>query len=1056
MADTASRGRRQSKTLLLTDIQGSTRMWEHDPEAMGTAVARHDEIVRAATEVAGGQLVKSKGEGDSTFSVFDDAGAALHAAVSLQRALAAEAWLTSEPLRVRVGIHTGEVELREGDFYGRTVNRASRIRELATGASIVLSAATVAASDDHVPSGTDLVDLGAHQLRGLVGAEHVYALAHPDLPDPDLLLASLRRRATPPVPAALRVHGGAEMVGRDRELAELGEAWSATGAQRPVFALIGGEPGVGKTRLAAALAEHAAASGALVLFGRCDEEPLRPYQPFAEALGCALDRLSDSEVVDAAGDVAPELVLLRPELRTRIAVLGEATGERFALFDAIASFLARISIAWPTLIVLDDLHWADEPSLALLRHTLQVNGASSTMVVATYRDTDIAADCPLVQSLVSVRREVPTVELALRGLDRADVATLLGAAHQDALDDVWAVSDGNPFFVVELVRELGRSSPSGVPQSVRQSVIDRVERLPAEARDFLRAAAITGVDVDVAVAAAAAGVEVDAARPTVVRGVLLELPEAPHRLRFAHGLVREAVLDAMTSVSRAALHRRVAVAIETLHGDRLDQHGARLAYHYREAGELAAQGPAFAWSMRAGRYAGNLLAYEEAESHFRDAARIADGDSDVGGRITADLELAEVLRRSGRPATGQALAESAAATASEVGSSDLAAWAVFTTRFGQALGVPGNLDTIRIARSNLQADSAWKGPLDVAYAGELLQALDVDAGIELLTAVRDRARLAGDGVLLGLALTGSHMFVDRLAAVDEILAALASADEATAPSVRLSPRVLRVQTESLRIGQLVAAGDVAAARQAAIDFTQRYGDETGTLESNVPLFAMSDALLSGDWLGWQRRVADFRGDPELASAYAAQLLAGEMIAAWLRGSLAELASGIEALPSSLMFVRPGLAIALAHSERFDDASRVVAECAANDGFARRGRTVSGRVELVLLGYAVAHIGDIGAARAIYETLLPRRGQIAAWAGWAFWGAFDAVLGALAASRGQAAEAVSHLEAARELHDRAGWRALSAITTADLVAALLDRGSPGDAGTAAPAWRARPT
>ena len=582
-----------------------------------------------ATEVAGGQLVKSKGEGDSTFSVFDDAGAALDAAVSLQRALAAEAWLTSEPLRVRVGIHTGEVELREGDFYGRTVNRAARIRELATGASIVLSAATVAASDDHVPSGTDLVDLGAHQLRGLVGAEHVYALAHPDLPDPDLLLASLRRRAAPPVPAALRVHGGAEMVGRDRELAELGEAWSAAGAQRPVFALIGGEPGVGKTRLAAALAEHAAASGALVLFGRCDEEPLRPYQPFAEALGCALDRLSDSEVVDAAGDVAPELVLLRPELRTRIAVLGEATGERFALFDAIASFLARISLARPTLIVLDDLHWADEPSLALLRHTLQVNGASSTMVVATYRDTDIAADCPLVQSLVSLRREVPTVELALRGLDRADVATLLGAAHRDALDDVWAVSDGNPFFVVELVRELGRSSPSGVPQSVRQSVIDRVERLPAEARDFLRAAAITGVEVDVAVAAAAAGVEVDAARPTVVRGVLLELPEAPHRLRFAHGLVREAVLDAMTSVSRAALHRRVAVAIETLHGDRLDQHGARLAYHYREAGELAAQGPAFAWSMRAGRYAGNLLAYEEAESHFRDAARIADGDNDV-------------------------------------------------------------------------------------------------------------------------------------------------------------------------------------------------------------------------------------------------------------------------------------------------------------------------------------------------------------------------------------------------------------------------------------------
>ena len=324
-------------------------------------------------------------------------------------------------------------------------------------------------------------------------------------------------------------------------------------------------------------------------------------------------------------------------------------------------------------------------------------------------------------------------------------------------------------------------------------MIDRVERL--RRREFLRAAAITGVEVDVAVAAAAA-----ASRSTRLDRCVAccSSSQAPHRLRRARPGA-EAVLDAMTSMSRAALPRRVAVAIGPLHGDRLDQHGARLALG--DMGEVGAQGPAFAWSMRAGRYAGNLAAYEEAESHFRDAARIADGDNDVSGRITADLELAEVLRRSGRPATGQALAESAAATASEVGSSDLAAWAVFTTRFGQALGVPGNIDTIRIARSNLHADSAGRDR-STSRAGELLQALDVDAGIELLTPCAT-ARLTGDGVLLG-PLTGSHMFVDRLAAVDEILAALASADGR--PLRRCdSRRVLRVQTESLRIRQLVAA-----------------------------------------------------------------------------------------------------------------------------------------------------------------------------------------------------------------------------------------------------------
>ena len=253
------------------------------------------------------------------------------------------------------------------------------------------------------------------------------------------------------------------------------------------------------------------------------------------------------------------------------------------------------------------------------------------------------------------------------------------------------------------------------------------------------------------------------------------------------------------------------------------------------------------------------------------------------------------------------------------------------------MGVPGNLDTIQRARSNLVADSAWKGPLDVAYAGELIQALDVDAGIALLDGARDRARFAHDGVLLGLALTGSHMFVDRLAVtVDEISTALASANEATAPSVRLSPRVLRVQTESLRIGQLVAAGDVPAARRAALEFTERYGGETGTMEANIPLFAMSDAVLSGDWRGWQRRVSAFRDEPELATAYAAQIGASEMMAAWLRGTLGELTDAIEQFPSQLMFVRPGLALAFALSERVDDARSVVAECAAADGFARSG------------------------------------------------------------------------------------------------------------------------
>src|SRR5688572_16378712 len=117
-------------TMLLTDIERSTAHWERDPAAMGAAVARHDHIVRTAVEEAGGHFVKHRGEGDSTFNVFDSATAAIAAAVDLQCAMNAERWSTVEPLRVRVGIHTGEVEVRDGDYFGPTVNRAARVRAL--------------------------------------------------------------------------------------------------------------------------------------------------------------------------------------------------------------------------------------------------------------------------------------------------------------------------------------------------------------------------------------------------------------------------------------------------------------------------------------------------------------------------------------------------------------------------------------------------------------------------------------------------------------------------------------------------------------------------------------------------------------------------------------------------------------------------------------------------------------------------------------------------------------------------------------------------------------
>src|SRR5206468_5118781 len=135
----------------------------------------------------------------------------------------------------------------------------------------------------------------------------------------------------------------------------------------------------------------------------------------------------------------------------------------------------------------------------------------SVMVVGTYRDSGLHANRSLVKWLVELRREVPTVEVALHGLEQAAVSRLLGAPHRRHLDAVWSASDGNPFFVIELRRGLDDDEPGGVPQSIRQSVADRVARLLPATQQFVHVAAIAGFEVDVAVAATAAGVETDAA-----------------------------------------------------------------------------------------------------------------------------------------------------------------------------------------------------------------------------------------------------------------------------------------------------------------------------------------------------------------------------------------------------------------------------------------------------------------------------------------------------------------------------------------------------------------
>ena len=235
-------------TFLLTDLEGSTALWDRDPEAMRPALARHDALVGTAVERHGGTLIRAQGAGDSHLAVFTRVGDAVSAARAIQDAIVAEPWSTPTPLRIRIGLHTGEAEVRDGGYYGAAFNRCARLLEIGHGGEIVLSEVTASLVRDAVPAGWALRDLGERRLRGLSRAEHAYQLVPNGAPT-----ASPTARALDGWPRTLPVET-TSLVGRGRDLEQI-QAMIRSGAR---IVTLTGPGGVGKTRLAIQVAAELA------------------------------------------------------------------------------------------------------------------------------------------------------------------------------------------------------------------------------------------------------------------------------------------------------------------------------------------------------------------------------------------------------------------------------------------------------------------------------------------------------------------------------------------------------------------------------------------------------------------------------------------------------------------------------------------------------------------------------------------------------------------------------------------------------------------------------
>lgn len=400
-----------------------------------------------------------------------------------------------------------------------------------------------------------------------------------------------------------------ELVGREAELTVLGEFLEAALGGEPRLVLCRGEPGIGKTRLAQEMASRATEKGVPAVWGRgVESDGAPPYWPWRQLLRAA------AEVVDvgrlAEGDrLTADLNLLAPDVfpTTDQRVDTGSSEDRFRQFDAVGRLLRGVAARTPLVVVLDDVHWADQPSLLLLQHVARTLTDERVLFLVNYRDTE-RTHSAIVTDLL---REPVTREMHLAGLPAPAVAKQLASAVGTEVSDheaeeVRALTRGNPFFVGEMARVLGdrragvRSSL--VTTSVREAIGARLHRLSPECVRLLQAASIVGREVPVALVAAVAGVPVARCLgpfDEAVAAGFLEVGPAPAEHQFTHALVRDAIEAGLPTSERVRLHRSAAEAIEQVYGGRLESHLFDLARHWAVAAVAGDAATAAAWARRA-------------------------------------------------------------------------------------------------------------------------------------------------------------------------------------------------------------------------------------------------------------------------------------------------------------------------------------------------------------------------------------------------------------------------------------------------------------------------
>jgi len=1055
---------RTMAVVLFTDLVGSTELRGRLGEEAADEVRRqHDQLLTRAVEANNGRVVK--GLGDGIMATFSGAADAVAAAVAIQQAVDRlnRTGKAPAPLSVRVGLSAGDVAFEDDDVHGTPVIEASRLCGAAVGGEVLAS--EVVRWLGGAQGAPVLVPVGSLELKGL------------DAPVPAMRVEwEPAPASTIPMPALL-TDVGRIFVGRDAELERLGQLWKEAVAGERRVALLAGEPGVGKTRLAAELAIRVDHEGGSVLAGRCDEDLGVPYQPFVEALRHFVDHTPATELKERLGRYGGELTRLLPELPERVRHLppplqSDPETERYRLFDAVAAWLEATAAEEPLLVVLDDLQWAAKPTLLLVRHIVRSAQLRRLLLLGTYRDTELHHNQALADVLADLRRQGDVDRIPLSGLTPTGVCAFMEQAAGHGLDEQQAAvaraiheeTEGNPFFVTEVLlhlvetgaieRRSGRWESGlpieelGIPDSIVEVIGRRLSRLSEPANQVLRTAAVVGAEFDLPVLQTASSLDQESLVTALEQADAARLiMPSPEGYRFAHALVRDTIYRQLSAARQVVLHRLVADAIESVHAAALDDHLPALAHHWARASVPPADtARAVDFARRAGDRALDQFANDEAAQYYQQAIELLGVSGTASGdlaRCDLLISLGEAQRRAGNPLHRETLL-AAGRIAHALGDAERCARAALANRrglFSRMFVVDQDRVTALEAALELVADAetATRARLLAALAGELYFATD-DRRHVLANDALELARRVGDPATVAQVLAGAWYATwhpDRLAL------RVGYVKELIQHANRLGDRILEFHAGIALYVTAMQEGDIELADHGlavSIGLAQDLGQPA--LRWWVVLTQANRAMAAGDMDTAERLAVHAHdtaasiGQPD-SSVYHHGAMA--TIRLW-QGRHAEAVDILSNFDGDRPFL-PGLAWAYAELGRCADADAVLTELAKDD-FSTLPANHTWLLTMSCLARASARLEASARTRRLYELLLPHRSEMIVVTS-AWFGPVSYDLALLAAAIRAYDDAEQHFEEARTLLERLGCAPVLAHLHLEWAGTLLARQAPGD-------------